>query len=187
MSRESTSHNGFSLKRLKFGKRLMEEIRGDFLRFFDRGVNQAGGGNGVDLSWDTGRELVDQVFDIGIKDFFRCAGGFPVEVDVGRGLSFCEGVDVVMDGDTLSEVGMEVSFEDIFEVFLTGEDDFEMSRRIKGRTDKESEVGDGIGFQEVCLIDEEDGGEVLSGGFIHDLKEEAVFGMFWDFAKPGDD
>lgn len=55
-----------------------------------------------------------------------------MEVDVGRGLRFCEGVDVVMDGDTLSEVGMEVSFEDIFEVFLTGEDDFEMGRRIKG-------------------------------------------------------
>lgn len=92
----------------------MEDIRGDFLGFFERGVDQAGGGNGIDLSCDTCRELVDQVFDVGVKDFFRCAGGFHVEVDVGRGLGFREGMDVVKDGDTLSEVGMEVSFEDIF-------------------------------------------------------------------------
>ncbi len=32
-----------------------------------------------------------------------------------------------------------------------------MSRRIKGRTDKEPEVSDGIGFQEMSLVDEEDG------------------------------
>lgn len=39
----------------------------------------------------------------------------------------------------------------------------------------------------MSLIDEEDGGEVLSGGFVHNLEEETVFGMFWDFSEAGDD
>ncbi|NUO10088.1 MAG: hypothetical protein HUU08_15710 [Candidatus Brocadia sp.] len=54
----------------------MEDIRGDFLGFFDRGVNQAGGGNGTDLSGDTCRELVDQVFGIGVKDFFSVSSSW---------------------------------------------------------------------------------------------------------------
>ncbi len=49
-------------------------------------------------------------------------------------------MNVVMYRDALCEVGMDVSFEDIFEVFLSREDDFEMSGRIKRRADKESEV-----------------------------------------------
>ncbi|MDN3514382.1 MAG: hypothetical protein NG747_08285 [Candidatus Brocadia sp.] len=72
----------------------MEDIRGDFLGFFDRGVNQAGGGNGVDLSGDACRELVDQVFGIGVKDFFRSAGGFHVE-DAGK-QRFVESGDAVV-------------------------------------------------------------------------------------------
>ena len=53
-----------SLKRLKFSKRLIEDFPGDNLRLFTGGVNEAGGGNGVDLPGNTGRELVDQVFDV---------------------------------------------------------------------------------------------------------------------------
>lgn len=53
-----------SLKRLEFIKRLIEDIQGDNLRLFTGGVNEAGGGNGVDLPGNAGRELVDQVFDV---------------------------------------------------------------------------------------------------------------------------
>jgi len=53
-----------SLKRLEFIKRLIEDIQGDNLRLFTGGVHEAGGGNGVDLPGNAGRELVDQVFDV---------------------------------------------------------------------------------------------------------------------------
>ena len=53
-----------SLKRLKFSKCLIEDRCGDDVRLLRRCVNEAGGGDGVDLSWDPGGELVDQVFDV---------------------------------------------------------------------------------------------------------------------------
>ncbi len=83
-----------------------------------------------------------------------------MEVYVCSGLGFSKGMDVVMYRDALCEVGMDVSFEDIFEVFLPREDDFEMSGRIKRRADKESEVCDGVGFQEMSLVDNDNGSEI---------------------------
>lgn len=138
----------------------MEDILSNFLRLSDGSVNQAGGGNGVDLPGDACGELMDQVFDVRVKDFIRGAGRFQMEVYVCSGLSFSKGMHVVMYRDALCEVGMDVSFEDIFEVFLPREDDFEMSGRIKRRADKESEVCNGVGFQEMSLVDNDNGSEI---------------------------
>ena len=83
-----------------------------------------------------------------------------MEVDVSGGLRFGKSGNVIMHRDALSEVCKDVSFKNGFEVFLSGEDDFDLGGRIKGRTDEESEVGEDVGTQEMSLVNEEDGSEV---------------------------
>ena len=86
---------------------------------FTGGGHEAGGGNGVDLPGNASGELVDQVFDVGVKDFFGSAGSFEMEVYVRGGLRFGKRPEVVMYRDALSEVGKDVSFENGLEVFLS--------------------------------------------------------------------
>ena len=176
-----------SFKRLEFVKSLIENVLGDNLRLFTGGGHEAGGGNGVDLPGNAGGELVDQVFDVGVKDFLRSAGSFEMEVNVRGGLRFGKRSDVVMYRDALSESArtsllrmvLRCSCPERTILSWVEGSGVELMRSLRSvrtsalRRCASSMTRMGVRFERLV--------------FINDLEEEPVFGVFRYFAELRDD
>jgi len=63
-------HGDFSLRELKFTEGFVEELFGDSLCLPGSGLDEAGCGQVIDLSWDAACIIMDQGFHCRLKDFF---------------------------------------------------------------------------------------------------------------------
>ena len=150
-------------------------------------MDEAGGGDVVDLAWDAAGVVVDEAFGFGLEEPGRGAGAPEAEVDVGGALVFGEGSQVVADADAPDEVGVGGSGEEAAEGFLAAEDDLECGLGVEAGADEEAQVGEGVGGEEVGFVEDEEGGLVGVAGCVEDLEEEAVSAEAGALAEGGDD
>jgi hypothetical protein len=118
---------------------------------------------------------VDEGFGVVVEEVGLGADGLEPEVDVGPGLVDGEGFEMGPDADALGEVQEVRRTEVLIEGVLTGEEDFDFGDFVKARGDEESQVGETVLGDEVSLIEDDEGGLIVSFGMVEDLKEEAFF------------
>lgn len=80
---------------------------------------------------------MDEVFGVGVEDFFGGARGFKAVIDIGGGLEFGEGCQADTDIDASVQIGVFGAFKTGCEGFLSAEDDFEGQIGIVAVADKE--------------------------------------------------
>ena len=154
---------------------MVDEVLGDDLEVLSGGMDEAGSGEGIDLSGDAAGELMDDGFGLRVEEVGRGSDLLESEVEIGGGLSRGEGSEVGEDGDSVKEVAEVREMQIVRETVLAGEDDFDFGGGVQSGGDQEAKVDECIRRDEVSLVDEEEGGLLGGVGVLEDTKEEAFF------------
>ena len=158
---------------MELGEGLLQQGLVDAGRVLDGGLQQASGGQIVDQSRHPAGVVVDQVLDRGLEERLRPARGPQLEVEIGGRLRLGERMQMVADGDPVQHVA--VSAEQFQQRRLAGQDQFQGRLVVEGRTNQQAEIGEGLGLEQVGLIQQDQQRPLGLAGMVADLAQELVF------------
>lgn len=148
-------------------------------------MDQAGRGDIVDLAGDTASVVMNQVLGLSLEYFTGSIGQGHAAIDIGAGLFSGKRMQGKAQGNAVDQVGVRGTFEDIPEAFLAAQDDFERYLFIDGG-DQQAQVGQGLGINQMGLIDDQQGAFFVLFDALEDLQQHAVLSHPGSFAEFGD-
>jgi hypothetical protein len=164
---------------------LVNEVLINELEVPGSGVNEASGGDGVDESWDPARVVMDETLGVRVEEGGVAPDVLESEVDVEAGLIARERPEAAADGDAVQQIKMGGPFEVLGEEVLAGEEDLDLWSVVEAGGDEEPEIGEGVGSEELALVDDEQGDGIEAVSVIEDAKEEAILASAWRVLAQG--
>lgn len=166
---------------------MVDERIGDFFHIFGSGIDEAGSGDVVNDPGDAAGIIMNDGLGFRIEELIGSVSATETMIDVSGGLVFGEGIDAKLNGNAINEIGVGGAFEKEGKRILSAEDDFEGKGGIEAGADKEAQIGQGLGGNEVSLVDNQDSKQIVLIDTIDELEEEPVFTEFGSFAERGND
>jgi hypothetical protein len=172
---------------MKFGHNVVDESVGDIFHIFGSGIDEAGSGDVVNESGDAAGIIVNDRFCFCIEELIGSVSAPETMIDVSGGLVFGQRIDTKANGNAIHEIGVGGAFKKEGKRILSAEDYFKGKGRMGAGADKEAQVGQGLGGDEMCLVDNQDSKQIVLIDTIDELEEKAVFTEFGSFAERGND
>ena len=97
----------------------------DFMNVLGCCIEQTGGSDIIDLPWYTRGIVMDEALGLRLEDFGRSAGHGDAVIDILNGLLLGVWFEEKPEGNAIQEVGMGRSFENMAQIFLAAQEDFE--------------------------------------------------------------
>lgn len=169
------------LRQMEFVERLLQDGFRDAGGVFGGGLKKAGRGEIIDLPWDATAVVVNHSLGGFLEELLRSSGLLELEIDVGGGLFAGEGGQMVSDGDAVEKGRMDGLTQDLAKRFLAGQYHFQWGSIVEGGADQQANVGEGIGMEEMSLVDDQYQGAFGLTRFFQDLFEQPFFAASRNF------
>jgi hypothetical protein len=162
---------------LEIAGRLLKEVVVDAPDLARGGLQQASGGEIVDLSRHATGEVVDGPLDRIVEQLGVASGLAELEVDVATGLFAGQRPELVADRDAIQEVGMLRSAQDRAQWVLADQEHLQRGPHVERGTDQQPQVGQGVSVQQMGLVEDQQQGPLGPRGPLQDLFVDPLFAV----------
>ncbi len=122
----------FLLRQMKFTHGFVDQHIVDFFYVARGGMNQAGCGHIVDLPANASGVVMNQVLGLGLEGLAGSTGQGNAVVDISTGLFLGERMQGKPEAYSLNQIGVRGALEDLLQVLLPAQDDFQRYLLIDG-------------------------------------------------------